>query len=99
VAFGDVTLQTKQNAGTPIPPSNTPVNGSSETLVGWTAGAGMEFALTNHVSAKAEYMYFDLGKEHYTVDNNLRVDGDTRGSTVRIGINLHFNPVQREALK
>jgi opacity protein-like surface antigen len=44
-------------------------------------------------------MYFDLGKEHYTVDNNLRVDGDTRGSTVRIGINLHFNPVQREALK
>ena len=99
VAFGDVTLQTKQNAGTPIPPSNTPVNGSSETLVGWTAGAGMEFALTNHVSAKAEYMYFDLGKEHYTVDNNLRVDGDTRGSAVRIGINLHFNPVQREALK
>jgi outer membrane immunogenic protein len=82
-----------------VPTSNTPVNGSSETLVGWTAGAGMEFALTNHVSAKAEYMYFDLGKEHFTVDNNLRVDGDTRGSTVRIGINLHFNPVQREAMK
>lgn len=99
VAFGDVTLQTKQNAGVATPASNTPVNGSSETAVGWTAGGGMEFALTNNVSAKAEYMYFDLGKDTYTVDNNLRVDGDTRGSTVRIGINLHFNPVQREALK
>ena len=35
-------------------------------------------------------------KETFKVDNNLLVDGDTRGSTVRIGLNLHLNPVQRE---
>lgn len=96
LAFGDVTLQSRRNDGTPTPTSNTAVNGSSETSVGWTFGGGMEFALTDRWSAKAEYMYYDLGKETYTVDNSLLVSGDTRGSTVRIGVNLHLNPVQRE---
>ena len=96
LAFGDVTLQTRRNDGTPTPTSNTAINSSSETSVGWTFGGGMEFALTDRWSAKAEYMHYDLGKETYTVDNNLRVQGDTQGSTVRIGVNLHLNPVQRE---
>jgi opacity protein-like surface antigen len=92
LAVGDVTLQTKFNAQGAIPPSNTRVNGSSETLVGWTLGGGMEFALTDRWSAKAEYMYYDLGSHTYVVDNGLLVDGDTRGSTVRIGLNYHFAP-------
>lgn len=96
LAVGDVTLLTKQNQGVAIPPSNTPVNSSNETLVGWTAGGGVEFALTDHVSAKAEYMYYDLGTETFVVDNGLRVDSETHGSSVRIGVNLHFNPVRRE---
>jgi opacity protein-like surface antigen len=96
LAFGDVTLQTRRNDGTPTPTSNTAINSSSETSVGWAFGGGMEFALTDRWSAKAEYMHYDLGKETFTVDNNLRVQGDTQGSTVRIGVNLHLNPVQRE---
>lgn len=96
VAFSDITLQTRRNTGAATPASNTAVNGSSETLVGYTVGGGIEFALTDRWSAKGEYMYYDFGSETYTVDNNLRVDGDTRFSTVRIGLNLHFNPVQRE---
>jgi opacity protein-like surface antigen len=97
LAFGDVTLQTRQNAGLALPPSNTAVNGSSETLVGYTVGGGMEFALTDRWSAKGEYMYYDLGKETFSVTANPNgVDGDTRGSTVRIGVNLHLNPVRRE---
>ena len=47
----------------PVPPSNTPVNGESKWLIGWTVGGGMEFALTDRWSAKAEYMYYDLGQE------------------------------------
>ena len=96
-AFGDITLQTRQNTGAAVAPSNTPVNGSSETLVGYTLGGGMEFALTDHVSAKAEYLYYDLGSGNYVVDSNQRVDGDTHGSSVRIGLNWHFNPVRRES--
>ena len=58
-------MQTTHNANWPVPPSNTPVNGESKWLLGWTVGGGMEFALTDRWSAKAEYMYYDLGKETY----------------------------------
>ena len=34
---------------------------SSATLVGWTAGGGAEFALTSHLTFKAEILYVDLG--------------------------------------
>ena len=96
LAFGDVTLQTRRNDGTPMPRPIPRSTAAARQLVGWTFGGGMEFALTDRWSAKAEYMHYDLGKETYTVDNNLRVQGDTQGSTVRIGVNLHLNPVQRE---
>jgi opacity protein-like surface antigen len=57
----------------------------------------MEFALTDRWSAKAEYMYYDLGKETVTTfvgDPGTSVD--TRGNLVRIGVNLHLHPVQTE---
>jgi outer membrane immunogenic protein len=36
--------------------------GGSVTNAGWTAGGGIEFALAGHWTAKAEYLYVDLGK-------------------------------------
>ncbi len=30
--------------------------------IGWTAGLGMEYAFTNNWTARAEYLYVDLGK-------------------------------------
>ena len=74
VAAGEVTA-TK----TPITPSPTafgvpvvPVilaNGvsTSNWQVGWTAALGMEFALTDRWSAKAEYLHYELGRDtvHY----------------------------------
>jgi outer membrane immunogenic protein len=42
--------------------SSTPVSASgSATKVGWTAGAGAEWAITDTWSIKAEYLYADLG--------------------------------------
>jgi outer membrane immunogenic protein len=35
--------------------------GGSVTNAGWTAGGGIEFALPGHWTAKAEYLYVDLG--------------------------------------
>ncbi len=34
---------------------------SSRVMVGWTAGAGTEFAVTDNFTAKFEYMYVNLG--------------------------------------
>jgi outer membrane immunogenic protein len=30
-------------------------------MVGWTVGAGGEFAVTSNITVKAEYLYVDLG--------------------------------------
>lgn len=36
---------------------------ASQTNVGWTAGAGVEWAITNNWTVKAEYLYVDLGNQ------------------------------------
>ena len=38
------------------------VNDFSATKVGWTGGAGVEYAFIDNWSAKLEYLYVDLGK-------------------------------------
>ncbi len=40
--------------------------GHSETLTGWTAGAGVEYALNPRWSLKAEYQHFDFGSMSYS---------------------------------
>jgi outer membrane immunogenic protein len=79
-----------------VPPSFSPNNGETKWLTGWTVGGGMEFALTDRWSAKAEYMHYDLGKDTFAIDNGLTADASTRGDIVRVGVNLHLHPVQRE---
>ena len=44
----------------------TPSTGSrSANRTGWTAGAGGEWAFTPNLSAKVEYLHYDLGTMHY----------------------------------
>jgi len=65
------------------------VGGLTETHVdaGWTAGAGIEVGFTPNWSAKAEYLYYDLGNQNYvlTLGNN----GLTAG-LLRLGVNYRF---------
>jgi len=102
-AAGEASVRTSTNTSTAplfltgVPMLVPPVNGETKWMTGWTAGGGMEFALTDRWSAKAEYMHFDLGKERYVVDNGLLVDASARGDNVRIGVNYHFN-APRETL-
>lgn len=75
----------------------------SDVRVGWTAGAGVEFMTFPNVSAKIEYLYYDLGSITKTSPLYGNVPGlavlpgvvqsSARyfGSIARFGVNYHFN--------
>ena len=71
-------------------------NGSkSDNRFGWTLGGGAEYALTNNLSLKAEYLYVDLGKQSFSTVSALgapevRVEHDTKFSVLRAGVNYRF---------
>ena len=66
--------------------------GVSQTNAGWTVGGGLEFALTNNLTAKAEYLHVDLGNMNcgfscgVASGNNVSV----REDIVRGGLNYRF---------
>lgn len=69
----------------------------SDTAWGWTIGAGVEYAITNNVTVKAEYLYTDLGKNDVTlVDVNYPTSAvnnrefDTSFNSVKLGLNYKF---------
>jgi len=70
-------------------------NDESTTHLGWTLGGGAEFALSDNLSLKAEYLYVDLGEEEVFDDNianvgNVQLDQDLTFHTVRAGLNFRF---------
>ena len=76
----------------------------SSTQVGWTAGGGVEYMFLPNWSAKAEYLYYDLGSMasnavsyHFTpgrpagIADVSNVSTRFNGNIVRAGINYHLN--------
>ncbi len=69
----------------------------NDTLTGWTAGGGVEYAFLPDWLAKIEYLYSDISKDYagswnpitgiYTVGHERH----TKINTVRAGVNYHFN--------
>lgn len=55
--------------------SNTNFESHKNTMVGGTVGAGVEYALSTHVTARIEYRYTDFGKVSFT-PNNSGYDGN-----------------------
>jgi outer membrane immunogenic protein len=75
------------------------LNGSSTaTRFGWTAGAGIEYALIGNWSLKAEYLYVDLGSFSFDAPLVVAPDGRNWGlnsklreNIVRAGFNYRFD--------
>jgi outer membrane immunogenic protein len=95
LAFADA-----KSAATITGLASTWTGSKSDTRVGYTIGAGVEYAMTNNWSIKAEYLYYDLGRT--TVQAPLvagagagaGVFGVARaqnsGNIIRAGINYKF---------
>jgi outer membrane immunogenic protein len=68
----------------------------SETKFGWTLGGGVEYALTQNWTLRAEYLYIDLGKAK-TIDaasadglTRITAKADVSLHTLRAGVNYKF---------
>jgi outer membrane immunogenic protein len=79
-------------------------SGVSNTQLGWAAGGGVEWMFASSWSAKAEYLYYDLGSTNAAMYNtnyynnyppitNSVTQFSTRiyGNIIRAGVNYHFN--------
>ncbi|MEF3367895.1 alginate export family protein [Methylocystis sp. 9N] len=73
-----------------------------DTLIGWSAGGGVEWMFTPNWSAKVDYLHYDLGKAnasafaaqttgfyYYGANTSTRFDGNL----VHAGVNRHFDLV------
>jgi outer membrane immunogenic protein len=67
--------------------------GSTGSRVGWTAGAGIEYAFWGPLtgfSTKIEYLRYDLGSANTTVAYGIPVLSQETGNIFRAGLNWKF---------
>lgn len=76
------------------------VSGSNKfSRLGWMAGAGIEYAITNNLTAKVEYNYINFGSENETLNATFSAFGPATASitskptmnVVKFGFNWLFN--------
>jgi outer membrane immunogenic protein len=111
LAYGQVGMNTSSALSYIFTSTGTPLVGafgatnSSGVRAGWTAGGGLEAFLSPSWSAKAEYLYYDLGSTSvitpFVASTSMLPGGLTMamasksstgftGHIARIGINYHF---------
>lgn len=75
--------------------------GGMQTKAGYVIGAGVEYAVTEKLSLKAEYMFADLGRSSLDVnkafgeswfggDSVATVNADHKLNIIRVGLNYKF---------
>jgi len=107
LAYGSVKSSTTTASITTVPYYNIKhseysYGSRSSTRVGWALGAGWEYAITNNLTMRGEYLYVDLGKKsyssHYLTDWSIAMRikpahtrDESRFSIVRLGLNYKFS--------
>jgi outer membrane immunogenic protein len=80
-----------------VPSGASVAFGTSNNNTGWTAGAGVEWAFVDNVSARLEYDYVGLSNNSFTVPAGYFLAGDTISTSSRniqmltLGINVLFH--------
>jgi outer membrane immunogenic protein len=101
-AFGRVAATTNGSAVDLSTPANVDLfsGDASGTRSGYAVGGGIEYALTNYLTVKGEYLYYNLGTANYAVapanslaaGEGLIINASQKfdGSIVRAGLNYRF---------
>jgi outer membrane immunogenic protein len=92
VAVGHYQVTRTQNTAGLAPASTNEVD--NNLRFGWTAGAGLEYGITEYLTARVEYLFADLEKANYTfpVSNITQQTPFAYVQMVRGGLNLKFGP-------
>ncbi|RLP22204.1 outer membrane protein [Mesorhizobium sp. YM1C-6-2] len=61
----------------------------SNTMIGWTAGAGADIMVTEHVFGRVEYRYTDFGSDTFTTAGGS-ADVDDKDHRVTFGLGMKF---------
>ncbi|KJC55785.1 hypothetical protein UP10_38520 [Bradyrhizobium sp. LTSPM299] len=95
LAYGGV-RSSVTNVYTPLVSGNF-AGSTSDTRVGWAAGAGIEWAFAPHWSVKGEYLHVDLGSSNVTMFDPVNFPTASATyrfhhqlDTVRVGVNYLF---------
>ena len=68
----------------------------STTNIGWTAGAGAEWAMSRAYTVKFEYLHYDLGQSSDISNGSpagafqTKFRWDAKGNLLRAGVNFRF---------
>ncbi|GAA4663232.1 outer membrane protein [Bartonella pachyuromydis] len=76
---------TKKDTGKVIASGN--LSDETKTMVGYTLGAGVDFAMTNNVIVRAEYRYTDFGKKKFSND---KYETSYKTNDFRVGVAYKF---------
>lgn len=93
MVFGTAGVAIAAGDSTVSPPSANTTGIYKGTYVGWTAGVGAEYAVTERIRFKSEYAYTDLGTETSTlgtISATNRFEASTTYHTVKMGVNFAF---------
>ena len=74
-------------------PAGGPCCGYSETSLGWTIGAGVQYAFSNSVSARIEYRFTDYGEESGGLSPTfpgVTMPVDVETHAIMAGVSFHF---------
>lgn len=93
LVFGTAGVAIAEGESSVTPHSASITGVYKDTLVGWTLGAGAEYAVTERIRFKSEYAYTDLGKATSTlgsVSSTNRFESSPTYHTVKMGVNFAF---------
>lgn len=91
VAWGRESISYDYNITTEGLPFSDTRGSDHHWKAGWVVGAGVEYAIGDHLTAKAEYLYTDLGSQHFDLGiGDPEFVQDIILQSARAGLNYKF---------
>lgn len=62
----------------------------TKALVGFIVGGGVDFIVSDHLVARAEYRYTDFGSQEFSFSDTNKIEYTLQGQEIRVGVAFKF---------